>query len=266
MQHSTRWTAVLAALMAFSLRALPSAAAETDSPWLTSGPRTLIITANVAPGARPALRKLLETRGVQQFAKWQRDGVLESYHLLFNRNVETDTWDLITLVTFPRYTDITRWNEIEKTHPAGLPLEAARLLTAVHTTSVDLARSGAVPKPPGSHGKSVFKLIPYNYMPETPEYVAYLDGYVIPQVKGWQEAGVLASYNIYVARYQTDRPWNALFVLEYNDEESLGKREQTMAQVRARLRETNPEWKALSERKQNIRQEKRIVLTEEITP
>lgn len=260
---------MLAAITAASISTLSwvsgAAAAETDSEWLNSGPRSLIITASVAPGARPALRKLLETRVVQQFARWQREGVLESYQLLFNRNVETDTWDLITLVTFRHYTDITRWNEIEKTHPAGLPVEAARLLTAVHTTSVDLARSGSVAKPASSRGKSVFKLIPYNYTPDTPEYVAYLDGYVIPQVKGWQEAGVLASYNIYVARYQTDRPWNALFVLEYDDEESLGKREQTMARVRAHLRDTNPEWKALSERKQNIRQEKRIVLTEEIT-
>jgi hypothetical protein len=265
MQHSLRLMAAATAALAI-VTTTAARAAETDSALLETGPKTLIITSNVAPGDRPALRRIIETTGVQQFQKWKNEGVLDSYHLLFNRNVETDTWDLITLVTFRNYTDITRWNEIEKTHPAGLPIEAAKLLTTVHTSSVDLARGGSVPKPKTSHGKSVFKLIPYTYNPDTPEYVAYLDSYVIPQVKGWQDAGVLASYNIYVTRYQTDRPWNALFVLEYDDEASLGKREQTMAKVRAHLRGTNPEWKALSERKQDIRHEHRIVLTEEITP
>jgi len=129
---------------------------------------------------------------------------------------------------------------------------------------VDLVRNGSVPKT--GHGKPVFALIPYTYIPDTPAYVSYLDTYVIPQVKGWQQEGVLASYSIYITRYQTDRPWNALFVLEYDDEESLGRRDPVMAKVRARLRESNPEWKAASEHKQDIRHEHAIVLTEEILP
>lgn len=258
---------VIAALAAVMLE-LPAVAqlpaAATDSNPLESGPRTLIITSSVAPGDRPALRKIIATSGVRQFQRWRSEGALQSYQLFFNRNVETDGWDLITLVTFAHYPDVVRWNEIEKTHPAGLPVEAARLLKTVHTSSVDLIRSGAVPK--AGHGKPVFALIPYTYNPDTPVYVSYLDTYVIPQVTGWQQEGALASYSIYVARYQPDRPWNALFVLEYNDEESLGRRDSVVAKVRARLRETSPEWKAASEHKQDIRHEHAIVLTEQILP
>jgi hypothetical protein len=159
-----------------------------------------------------------------------------------------------------------KWNEIEKTHPGGLPIEAAKLVTAVHTTFADLTRSGSVPKPATSHGKSVFMIIPYTYNPDTPEYVSYLDSYVVPQVTGWQREGVLAAYDMYIARYQTDHPWNALFVFEYNDEQSVGLRDQTMARVRAHLRDTNPEWKTLSEHKQDIRREHRVILMDEIAP
>ena len=237
-------------------------AAETDSNVLASGPKSLIITYNVAPADRVAFRKSIETTVAEQFQKWKEQGVVESYHLFFNRITETDTWDLVTLVTFARYTDIAKWNDIEKTSPGGLPIDVAKLTTAIRTTSMDLTRSGAVPKK--GKGKSVFKLIPYSYNPDTPTYVAYLDTYVIPQVKGWQEEGVLASYGIFIARYQTERPWTVMFVYEYNDEESLGKREATMAKVRARLKDSNPEWNAASDKKLDIRTEHRIVLTEDL--
>ena len=262
-----RMSRVMAALTAVMLGSLPVGrlyAADTDTDPLASGPKALVITSSVAPAQRPQLRKIIATAGVRQFQRWRAEGVLDSYQLFFNRNVETDGWDLITLVTFARYADVVRWNELEKTHPAGLPIEAARLLRTVHTSPVDLVRNGSVPKT--GHGKPVFALIPYTYNPDTPVYVSYLDTYVIPQVKGWQQEGVLASYSIYIARYQTDRPWNALFVLEYDDEESLGRRDPVMAKVRARLRESNPEWKTASEHKQDIRHEHAIVLTEEILP
>src|SRR5262249_39480786 len=127
--------------------------AETDDALLQSGPKTLIITCNVAPANRPELRRIIETQAAPQFRKWQEQGVLESYHLFFNRNTETDTWDLITVVSFADYGDIRRWNEIERSQPGGLPLEAVKLMTAMHTTSLDLTRSGSVPKK--TKGKSV---------------------------------------------------------------------------------------------------------------
>jgi hypothetical protein len=171
---------VMAALTAVMLGSLPVArlyAADMDPDPLASGPKALVITSSVAPAQRPRLRKIIATAGVRQFQRWQAQGVLDSYQLFFNRNVETDGWDLITLVTFARYSDVARWNDLEKTHPAGLPIEAAQLLREVHTSAVDL-----------------------------------------------------------------------------------------MAKVRARLRESNPEWKAASEHKQDIRHEHAIVLTEQILP
>ena len=77
--------------------------------------------------------------------------------------------------------------------------------------------------------------------------------------------GVIANYGIYVNRYPTSRPWKVLFVLEYKDAESFGARERTMAEVRAALK-SNPDWKALSDTKLNMRVEKETVVADELLP
>ena len=90
-----RMSRVMIALAAVMLGALPVVrlyAAETDPDPLTSGPKALVITSSVAPAERPQLRKIIATVGVRQFQRWRAEGVLESYQLFFNRNVETDGW------------------------------------------------------------------------------------------------------------------------------------------------------------------------------
>lgn len=258
-RRAARCAAVLAALTWFAAGAR---AAEPDP--FAAGPKSLVITYKVAPKDRPALYEIMSTTGVHLFQHWQKEGWIDSFHLYFGRNADDAGWDLVTLVNFKRDTDVGHWTAIEKTNPAGLPPAAARLLTAVYSTPLDLVRSGAAPKP--SKGKPVFMLIPYNYSPETPEYLNYLDTYVLPQVKGWQRAGILASYRMYIARYQPDRPWSVLFFFEYADEAALGRRDVVKDEVRAQLRETDPAWKAASEHKFNIRTEHGITLTEEILP
>jgi hypothetical protein len=54
-------------------------------------------------------------------------------------------------------------------------------------------------------------------------------------------------------------------VLEYKDDASFGARERTMAEVRAALK-SNPDWKALSDSKLNMRVEKETVVADELLP
>jgi hypothetical protein len=54
-----------------------------------------------------------------------------------------------------------------------------------------------------------------------------------------------------------------MLILEYKDDEALGAREATTARVRARLKD-NPKWKAISDSKKNVRNEKPPVIADEI--
>jgi hypothetical protein len=93
------------------------------------------------------------------------------------------------------------------------------------------------------------------------EYLKYADGYVIPQFEGWMAEGVLNNYRIFMSKYPAGRPWNAMVILEYKDDAALARREEVVKNVRAKLKE-NPEWKAISENKKNIRDEKQVVIAD----
>jgi hypothetical protein len=106
-------------------------------------------------------------------------------------------------------------------------------------------------------------VIPYEFEMSAKEYGAYLDTYVVPQLDGWMGEHVLARYGAFIARYPAGRPWQAMLIFEYADEPALGARDATTAKVRARLAE-NPQWKALSDSKKNVRHEKSPVVADPI--
>jgi hypothetical protein len=138
-------------------------------------------------------------------------------------------------------------------------LQSARLLVNRHVDSITKDSLGV-----GSgRGSGVFLVIPYEYLVPANEYVAYLDGYVVPQMDGWMEEGVLARYGVFLARYPAGRPWQSMLILEYKDDQALGARDATTAKVRARLKD-NPKWKAISDAKKNVRNEKPPVIADVI--
>ena len=230
----------------------------------TDGPLSLAITYRCEHKSRTALRQRMVATGVKNFEHWKSQGVLKEYHILFNSYLDADTFDMMALLTFARYADVDRWREIEKKMPGGLGADALELITAAVTTPLDGVRSAASPNPP-ERGRSVYFIIPYDYVVSTDEYVKYLDTYVIPQVNGWLGENVLARYGIYLGRYATGRPWASLFVLEYRDAAAFGLREATVVKVREKLK-SNPAWLAASENKQKIRVEKQTVIAEELLP
>ena len=237
-------------------------AQEPYSQSRTTGPRAIVIAYRCEPARRAALRERLVDSGVARFEGWKQAGILKDYHVLFNSYLDSETYDLLVLLTFGKYADVAKWREIERTMPGGLTNEDLKLVTSAVTYSVDGVREGSS-KTRSKAGGGVFFVIPYDYLIATDDYVKYLDGYVIPQVDGWIAENVLANYSIYISRYSTSRPWGSLFVLEYRDSDAFGKREVTVAKVRERLK-SNPAWLAASENKQKVRVEKQTLICEEL--
>jgi len=254
----------LALLFAATFAAAQPVSQEPYSKLRANGPMSLAITYRCEPKHRTNLRQHMLAAGVKNFERWKAQGILQDYKILFNSYLDSDTFDMMALLTFAKYSDVDRWREVEKTMPGGLSGQALEFVTSAVTTPVDALRHSASPKP-AERGRSVYFIIPYDYLVSTDEYVKYLDTYVIPQVDGWIGENVLASYRICIGRYATGRPWASLFVLEYRDAAAFGLREATVTKVRERLK-SNPAWLAASESKQKIRLEKQTVIAEELIP
>jgi hypothetical protein len=227
-----------------------------------SAPRSLLITYHALPANREALRTYMLATGLKDFARWKQQGVISDFHVYFNRYVDSGNWDMFADVTLAPDDGTLRWKAIEASHPAGLSQGALKLVKAIDTAPADLLRSNAnaaarTGKPP------VYLIVPYDYLVSLADYLEYVDGYVIPQLDGWMRAGILSRYGFYVLRYAAGRPWSALLFFEYANEEALGSRDTVMAKVRADLK-NDPQWKAISEGKHNVRSEKQPVVADEL--
>ena len=244
--------------------ALAAYAQEPFSQLRATGPRTLAIAYRCTPDQRANLRQIIAGNGVARFEGWKKEGILKDYHILFNSYLDSETYDLLTLLTFNDFSGVHKWKEIERTAPGGLPGEALKLVTSAITYSLDTVRQGMSKKPPRP-GRSVYFIVPYDYLIGTDDYIRYLDAYVIPQVNGWMDENILASYSMCINRYGASRAWGSLLVLEYRDHDAFGKRESTVAKVREELK-ANASWLAASENKQKIRIEKQAIIAEELLP
>jgi hypothetical protein len=238
---------VLGVLSIVAVTTSPRAAAEEPA----GGPLSLLITYRTAPVDRPAFRTYLQKEGRAQLAKLQRDGAIKSYQILFNPFAHGGTWDAMTVVSFARYTDTQRWMTLEQTSPGGLTAAGTRLVQAIDTYSADLTWQGDAEN--ASHADAIYYVIPYEFGSAS-EYEKFVDGYVLPQVKGWMQEGVLGSYRMFMNRYPVGRPWDALFIYEYRDLEAFGKRAETVTKVRRTL-ENDSVWKQLHAIKQTLRSE-----------
>lgn len=249
------WWATFAARALLALIALMAAGADAADPR-EAGPRALIITYHTTPANRVAFRRELETSAAQQWRRWKDDGVLQDYRLLYNRYADSGNWDAMALLSFAGDSGVERWKLIETESPAGLSPRALELTTGIDTVPADLMRQKGK-----SARDSVFLVIPYEYIVPVNEYVQYLDDYTLPQLDGWMEEGALAHYDVYLARYPAGRPWQSLLVLEYKGERGLAARDATVAKVRGKLKD-NPKWKAISDSKKNVRNERQPVVAD----
>jgi hypothetical protein len=229
----------------------------------SGGPKQILITFRCAAADRPAFRAYLQGEESQMLERLKTEGVLKDFKLLFNPFVTTGTWDAMTVLDFSSYAATQRWKDIERKYPAGLTPAGLRLARPIQTYSADLAWEKMAPDP-GPRAKHVFYVIPYSYN-ALGQYKSYVDGYVLPQIDEWLKQGVISGYHLYLNRYSTGDPWDSLFIYEYRDLESFGKREETVAKVRTIL-QNNPTWKHWSDIKATIRSESENTIAEELLP
>jgi hypothetical protein len=221
---------------------------------------SLIITYQTAPANRPALRHDLEQSTARELARWQHDGRIRQYNLLFNRYADSDNWDAMAVLAFATPDDLYRWRMVERTRPGGLSRKTLAVTTSIHTTPVDTRRAEALD---AKSPNAVYVVIPYKTLVPADEYEKYADGYVIPQFKGWMDEGVLSGYSLYTSQFPAGRPWSAMVVLQYKDEAALSAREVVVTKVRQRLK-NNPQWKAISDSKKSVRSEEQVVIADSI--
>ena len=247
--------------------AAPALASAQGAGIREGGPKHLVITYRCPTATRAAFRDYMTKTGVARFERWKKDGVFQDYRLLFNWFVESDTWDMMAILSFEPYAKVARWVEIEQTDPGGLDRQAMALCAPLTSYPMDLAFQGGPAGKRTDSERSVFLTIPYVYYPASSldDYMKYVSGYVIPQFDGWVKDGIVRSYKIYIARFQTSRPWQALFVLEYASVDAFGQRETEVDKVKAELAK-DPAWKGLGDRKLAIRTEKETATAYELVP
>jgi hypothetical protein len=245
---------------------LVSVAASPAADWRDQGPRALIMTYRVLPADRLAFRAAVRATTLPRLERLRAAGELDSYRVLANRYIDSGSWDLMLILDFHSPAALARWRQVEARTPAGLSPQALRLLSAAETAPADsMFGSRATRSRPGGPAP-VYLVIPYDYFVSEDEYLAYVAGYLVPQVDGWMQAGALASYELYLPRYAADRRWSALLVLAYTGDAGLARRDAVVKAVRTRLAASSPQWKAFAQKKHKLRTEKQAVIADELLP
>ncbi|MEO5494987.1 MAG: hypothetical protein ABIR08_13285 [Sphingomonas sp.] len=217
---------------------------------------TLVIALYAKPADRTALRSALASQA-ERLRRWKGEGVLAGYRLMFTRYADTGMWDALEQLRFADAAALARWKAIERQSPAGLDPHTLALVQSIETTPAIRVRSDAS----GTATDPVILVIPYQSLVPPADYLQYLDGYTVPQFRGWMQEGVLESYDILTSLYPAGRPWNAMIMLRYRDDAALARRDSVVAKVRARLA-NDPAWKAISDNKKTIRNERVLAIAD----
>lgn len=218
------------------------------------GPKSLLISYRCDAARRPAFRDWLAGPMTAWLQSLKAVGTLSTYQILFSPFAGTATWDALLILSFARYVDTAKWMLMERTRPGGLDRQGLALATPLRTYCADLAWEGMADNPGPESGRIAY-VIPYTYNVLS-TYTAFVETYVLPQVRGWMVAGILSRYRIYLNRSPVGdpEPWDSLFVYDYRDLESFGRRDEVLTQVREPLK-ADPAWVHMGEIKSTIRVE-----------
>lgn len=256
---------IIAAALALTATAVSAAPAAPAADWRAQGSTVLVLTYRATPGGRSALRQAMRMAMIPRLARLRARGELTGYKILANRYVDAASWDVLAMLEFSSPAALARWRAVENTAPAGLPTAALAQVDTIETAPGTMMRADAAPRRAGDPAP-VYLVIPYDYLVSTDDYLRYLDGYLIPQLDGWREAGALSGYQMFLPRFAAGRGWSSLLVLAYRGDAGLDARDRAVQTTRARLTATSPAWKALSDAKQNIRTEKQPIVADELLP
>jgi hypothetical protein len=238
------------ALLAATLASLLPAASVQAQDQLDDGPKSLVISYRASADHRAAFRRYLATNLAPRLRAMKARGIIADFRIFYSWYRQPAVWDGLVILRFPTFAAVTKWNGIEHKQPGGLDAAGLALADPVASYSSDLAWSR---NPDTLKDGEVYYVIPYEYRNEG-EYRDYVKAYVLPQFDGWIGTGALDGYEIYMNRYGTGSPWDSLFIQHYRDMSAFGQRQKITASVREKLR-NDPQWKAWSDRKADIRSE-----------
>ena len=247
----------LFAALALTLAA-PALAQDAADPR-DDAPESLVITYKVAPHDRPDMRRALAGDGVAALDRLKRSHVLAGYTLLWGRYADQANPDAILVARFDKAAPLAGWRAVEEGGAGGLPASATRYLTSVSSAPTDLMRSSGPRKAAAS--PPTYLAITYDYTVTADAYLAYVDGYIVPQMRGWIGAGALRGYDVHFARFAAARPWSSLLLLAYDGDAGLGRRDATTRAVRRTLA-NDPKWKAFADSKANVREVRGYVVAD----
>ena len=216
----------------------------------------LAIAVQVRPADRQVLRAALYGNQTAMLKKWRADGLITGYRLLFGRYADANQWDAFELLKFSDDAALARWRNAAK-EPFGRGVLA--LAQKVESTPGETVRTEG-----GRSAHPAVLIIPYQLMVPPQEYVSYLDGYTIPQFRGWMKAGVLDGYDVVMSSYPAGRPWASLITLRYHDDAALGRRDEIVQATRAAL-SSDHAWKAFADSKKGIRSEGVLTVADEVS-
>lgn len=247
--------ACAAMLVAAPLAPTPGQAASSLQELQNKGPRTLVVHYRADPTDRAAFRAFMAGPHAAFLRNLKAEGKIEGFRTLFSWYAQPFAWDALVELRFRDFAALGEWNRLEQTMPGALSPAGLKLGRPVQTVLADAGWAG------GSNGadtearRSVYYVIPYTYQ-NAREYTDYVAGYGVPQYEGWLKAGLLSGFEVLMNRHPVGDPdpWDALLILRYRDQDSFGRRQRILEEVRQGLRQ-QPAWLAWHERKANIRSE-----------
>lgn len=233
---------IFLALAGTALRATP------DSPV------SLVLTYKARPEVRADFRAWVETAGAARFAAWKAGGVFADAQLLFSTFPSSANPDLVVILDFPNLAASARWREIERRSPGGLTPEALRLAVVESGNYGEiLSRAVAAKRDPA---RAAYLVVTYATHVSAADYAKYVSGYTVPQMKEWMAAGPLTGYAMFYNNTSFNTPWDSLLVMEYADLAAFARRDEIKWAARAKLNASDPVFKAYTESKANIRDDR----------
>ena len=258
--NGRRAVALIACACAAMLTTAPLAPAHAQAaPSLqqlqNEGPRTLVVHYRADPSDRAAFRAFMAGPHAALLRTLKAEGKIEGFRTFFSWYAQPTVWDALVELRFHDFAALSEWNRLERTMPGGLSPEGLKLGRPVQTVLADAGWGGGSNSADAQAQNSVYYVIPYTYQ-NAGEYTDYVAGYGVPQYEGWLKAGLLSGYEVLMNRHPVGDPdpWDALLILRYRDQNSFGRRQHILEEVRKGLRQ-QPAWLAWHERKANIRSE-----------
>ena len=195
----------------------------------------------------------MATKGVDQFEKWKKDGVVKNYLVLFSTFVNEQLFDMWVILDFDKFGDVVNWQKVERDFPGGLSREALALASPRTCVYSDLVWDGG--KQNADLSKSMFMIIPYITLVSVDKYDDFVNKYVIPQLKSWVKSGIMPSYQIHMNQNPTNAPWHSLLLFEYDGLRGIALRDMVKQSARDKDLKDDPGYSQYSPIKQTIRKE-----------